>query len=303
MRQPDLTKELPPMPAGTDGHVESGYTPLSRQLMYKGYEVWAERELSKGVFTSLCTEADYLSGKVYVRQWQARFTKAASLMPSDKVTDPHPIVFVPKSVQDKPVLSLRDAWLAWTSVPADTEPDARVDGREAASDSLVHNDTEEVDFVKRRVLGRAAATLLCVLLLPPVYVVSDMLSSKLAGDKNVPHTQVGGHVTPHSLVPCLGVGGVRVALPQESRNPVAPEFVLLKPCLFLLRCGLDEFMRTGAIECNPVTVERGLLLASASGGVNESNPPVGGLRSLEQIRHCKRVLHTPETNQVLPSVI
>jgi hypothetical protein len=38
--------------------------------------------------------------------------------------------------------------------------------------------------------------------------------------------------------------------------------VHLKPCLFLLRQGISDFTRSGAIQCDPPTVVRGLLLAS-----------------------------------------
>ena len=38
--------------------------------------------------------------------------------------------------------------------------------------------------------------------------------------------------------------------------------VSLKPCLFLLRQEISDFMRSGAIQCNPTTAERGLMLAS-----------------------------------------
>ena len=35
--------------------------------------------------------------------------------------------------------------------------------------------------------------------------------------------------------------------------------VSLKPCLFLLRQEISDFMRSGAIQCNPTTAERGLI--------------------------------------------
>lgn len=280
-------EETPPSFSGHGGHVECSYTPLSRQLMYKGHKLWAERELSKLGFVSLCPESDYTSLDVYVPEGKASLTEATPLMPSDVEANAHPVRLSLQSCHNLLVLGLSYTRFLRGGVGPNAESAARVRRRKVGRKGFVHDYAKQLNFVKGSVLAGFVAALISVPLLTPVHEVPDMRSRQLPWHKYFLDPQERRDIAPDTLIPGKRVRGMRVALTKEAGNKVNPPLTAkLKPGLFLLRHMIDNLMRSGSIELYTPTVFSGALLAYSVYGVNELQPPVRGTFALVERSHC-----------------
>lgn len=274
MPQLNPAEEPPPSLPGELRHFKSGYTPLGFQLMDKGHKIWGERELSKLTFVAFGAEGNSFTLKIHAGERDAGLAKPAPLVPGNEETNSHPLWLDCQCLDDFVVFRRGNSWLLRRRIAPDAKPKTGVDRSKPGRNRLVHHNAKQLNLVKRRVFSYLIATLFCVALLPPVYVISDMLAAKLSGTKNLPRTQEGRHIAPDSLVPTKRVRGMRIALLQEARDKAMPAFVKLEIRLFLLREMLFEFMRTGTFKADSPAQVCGFLLADASNGIGVADPPV-----------------------------
>ena len=271
MPQTNLTEEAPPIVLRRLRHVKGPLAPLGDHLSEQRDELRRERELRKSAFMALRAKPDDavwyidLAGNVYVG-----LTEPAALMPSYYIADPHPLGHGFEILQDRPMLDLSDAWLAFRSRPLDAKPFAGVDGRETALDRLAHDKAEQRKLEKGGV--PVPGVRIFMRNSPPPYVVANSGAEELARDAYLALCEKHRKIIPSGGISLKRLLAACVALFKKARHPELPSLRQLVRALFLRRKLADEVARASGFADRIEAKVCRSLAARAGRRVEVTNP-------------------------------
>jgi hypothetical protein len=284
MRKTNTSKESPPYFAGHCGHVKGNMPPLGTHPSEQRDELLAERKLRESVFPALGSETDNTPLNVNVLERKASLAKAAALLPSYEVADEHPIWFVGERFHNLPMLCLCDAWLTHGSVGPDTEALARINASESALDGLEHDDAENLQLVKRRVLADFVASEIDMTLLTPLNEGADVLPVELPREIDAICAKESRDVAPAILVTRERLLRVRVALVEEIIYPRVPQLSFVNRLGLKLRKLAAKLARLARLAGERVAVA-GALTNPLYARVESADPPEGRAGALVEGCH------------------
>lgn len=143
MTKTDFTKETPPGFSWHVRHLKRDPLAFRAESMKEINKMRREWELCEAAFTALGSESYDHPAFIDAIERDASLAESAPLMPSDEITDLHPLRFGVEGDENALMLAFGDAGFDLAGVGPDSEPLARVDRGESALDGLVHDDTEQ----------------------------------------------------------------------------------------------------------------------------------------------------------------
>jgi hypothetical protein len=289
MSKSDLAEEKPPRFSGHLRHLECSFLPLANEAANHGAKPRTQRKFGYRIFLTFRSEADHVSGQIYISQRQTRFAKAAPLFPRNFVRNAHPFRFALEGAGDFAVFLDSDFVLWLRLVALDAETGARIRRGKSTFHRLMHHQTEEFYFEQGGVFCGFMDAELRTGHFPPLNEIPYLLPCELARNGNLVRSQKRLYVAPSGCVARECERVVGIPLPDKSRHPRGPQFVpscLLRVGSLTHRQFVPELSGLTRLSGNITTQFRGFL-ATFARRINVFNPPKPGTFARVEGSHCR----------------